>query len=554
VLYTADGKAHQINPSAIKALVIEDTLTNFYQTGHIIIDNSFDVIERPYSDTEQISPFLFMGDSRDSISIEIMPLNNADGTGTIDDNAKKRLLINLQASIYDAEEITTDVPDVKYRKLYFWDKYYEYLREKNVYWSTADVVDTEVNPGTTPVQTGAVNPLTLPSINPLPLVAMPTATGFNANYLKKVSNFNNDSRGISTGKAIKKFLAAALPENDKYPAFFPGTNYGSDWKDTTTDSNIISDDQFWDEGSTNIFFSTPAKYKAIDCIKYLLSRHVSSIDSGYDQAILRIDRVSRCFTLTPLSQLFQQAYDYSKDAAGILYCETIKLGALVQGDSSTGEIGYAPKNNALELVQSGTVKNFALEPAIGRITQTGINTKIIHSYDYADKSFQIDNVNNNIKSTVSLFYRNYVDTVKSGSYVSIVPGQYRVSNKNVEHKFSVIENTPGTNTSNPQRLSQGRNTALFDALFANNQASFTVPGITLRQSGMFVGIDRVGASMLSTFDQKFLGIYLMTEVKHMFEGNTYTNEIKCIKTYTDYQIYAGQISNNEADISNQTTV
>jgi hypothetical protein len=69
-----------------------------------------------------------------------------------------------------------------------------------------------------------------------------------------------------------------------------------------------------------------------------------------------------------------------------------------------------------------------------------------------------------------------------------------------------------------------------------------------------VGIDRENAIKENIFNQKALGIYLITEVKHMFEGNTYTNEVKCVKTYTEYQLYDGQISNNYADVYNQPTI
>ena len=41
-----ETRGQNIKPSAVKTLYIEDTYNNFYQEGYIIIDNSYDAIER----------------------------------------------------------------------------------------------------------------------------------------------------------------------------------------------------------------------------------------------------------------------------------------------------------------------------------------------------------------------------------------------------------------------------------------------------------------------------------------------------------------------------
>ena len=48
------SRAQDIKPSAIKEFFISDTLNNFYQTGYIVIDNSYDIIER---DTPASDPY-----------------------------------------------------------------------------------------------------------------------------------------------------------------------------------------------------------------------------------------------------------------------------------------------------------------------------------------------------------------------------------------------------------------------------------------------------------------------------------------------------------------
>ena len=83
------SRTQDIKPSAIKSLSIEDTFNNFYQQGSIVIDNSFDIIERDTPSTDINTPtyynnagntngdismgYIFRGEARDILHIDIMP-------------------------------------------------------------------------------------------------------------------------------------------------------------------------------------------------------------------------------------------------------------------------------------------------------------------------------------------------------------------------------------------------------------------------------------------------------------------------------------------------
>ena len=45
-LITADGRYQELRIGAINTLVIDDTFTNFYHKGYIILNNTFDALER----------------------------------------------------------------------------------------------------------------------------------------------------------------------------------------------------------------------------------------------------------------------------------------------------------------------------------------------------------------------------------------------------------------------------------------------------------------------------------------------------------------------------
>jgi hypothetical protein len=542
-LYNADGKVQSIAPTGVKSLVIEDCLYNFFHKGYIIIDNRYDAIERSVIENVQIAnqgpSFVFMGDARDWIQIEITP--KGDNNEFLNEKALRHSRIFIQGAIYAVEDIATDTPDVKYKKLYFWDKYYQYLREKNLYWSTAEVVENmltgEDNASLTVLENNEAFSESITEIKNL--------------TVKNVSNFSDGQRKIPTGQAIKNLLAAALPEDDKYPAYFPDVAFSTS-NTTTTDPTIRDDDDYWDIGGSTIFFSSPARWKAIDCLSYLLSRHVSNAESGYDLAVLRLDRFTRSFTLRSLNSYFKEAYSQSNDSGGSAYLETVLLGGFGY-DKDTQMVfatvaDFTPKNNRFQMQQIGSTVNFALEPSVGAITQKDFVSHLIHSYNPDDKEFRVDNNFNNMEQIMDSYHTNYVDTIKSSRWASIVPGINRVNNKNTSTKFVTIE------YDDVQRIAKGRNKALYTAIFANNQLRFKIQGATTRQAGMFIGVDRNGSSPANEFDQKFLGIYFITEVKHIFEGNNYYNEITAIKTYTDLQIYKGQIGPDNQNYNKQVTI
>lgn len=498
-----------IKPSAIKNLNIENKFNEAFHSGFIIIDNSFDIIERDtpnaklYNDvsyynnagvvaSDQNSGFLFRGESRDVLRIDIMPI--LDGT-TIDnmgaEDSQKYFRMTFDFAIYNSEETAGDQPDQKFKKLYFWDLYYQLLIEKNVQFSTA----------------------TIPSL---------TAT----------QDASNVERGIFTGLALKELLKAALPEEDGYPASFstniPGTTDITTINQQAQDENNID----WDIGATNIFFSSPANYKAMDCIEYILSRHVSNADSDYDQCFLRLERWPRQFSLKSAKQYFSQAYN-SDDSPGSLYLETVKLGGYTSDDGKTAPGVYTP-SKALYFERFGTIKSFSFDNMAGIFSQNFLTSKIVHSYDYQNKQFNIDVLRNGIEQAMKTYEKNYVKKMNSANndppFANFAPGQYRYTNKNLEHIFSVVEQDPD------QRLAFGKNKFLYASIMSNNLISFRLPGSTHRQAGRFIGIDRDGATPDSKFDNKLLGIYLIIDAKHMFNGSEYYNELHCIKVYNFNQL------------------
>lgn len=525
-----------IAPASIKEFFISDTLNVFYADGYIVIDNNQDVIERdtpninPYSNpayynlagnttnnTNLNAPdgtasnasagFAFRGESRDIIRVDIMPsLDDSTVSSLGSPNAQKYFYMNYDFAIYNSEEIPGDKPGEKLKKLYFRDLYYQLMLEKNVPFSTATIA-------------GAGNNSTV-------------ITAASASILPQ--NADNSDRAISTGLALKEFIKAAFPPDDIYTATFSVNIPGI--QDATTLTSEQQDQQNidWDLGGTDIFFSTPANYKAIDCIKYIMARHVSNASSNFDQCFLQLTRDTRQFKFKSLTQYFKEAYNAADDSPGNLYLETVKIGGATQQDGQDNTAPYFTPTGGLHFDRIGTIKSFSFDNMAGMISQLKLVPTFVHSYDYENKQFQIDIARNGIAQAMKTYQQNYVNYMNSSNdeqaFPNFAPGQLRYRNKNVKNVFSTTEQNQD------QRLAWGRNEFLYASVFTNNLISFRLIGSTHRQAGMFIGIDRDGAIPSSKFDNKLLGIYLILEAKHSFQGNKYYNDLNCIKVYNFQQL------------------
>jgi hypothetical protein len=70
---------------------------------------------------------------------------------------------------------------------------------------------------------------------------------------------------------------------------------------------------------------------------------------------------------------------------------------------------------------------------------------------------------------------------------------------------------------------------LKDAIFLNQALYFQSDGLTLRQPGTFLFVDRDGSSEINLFDDKFLGQWLINKVVHYFDSTKYITDVYATK-------------------------
>ena len=489
ILYNANEEFVRLKTQSVTELIINDNLLDFFHKGTLTFKNDIDAIEKittePPGTTQNdfagnskrnnnvLLPFAFRGDARDFLIVDICPKLQDQAGYDYGDKINKLWRLKFVFSIYDIEDITGQTNEEKYKKLHFWDYSYQLMLEKNLDFSTSKYAKT-----------------------------------------KDIINADNSERSIKTGLAIKNIISESFPTAEGFKLKFGE----------------------FDEGSTDIFYFSPITSKAYFDYKYIDSFHVSDVGNNNDFCILRKERFTNEWTYKSLKSYFDKAYNKTaggigSDGGGELHLEKFIVGNYSDSNatnySNKSRTPISSKNNAF-LPDYSQIQKYRFFPTSGLDIQNIVNSNNVHTYDYGNKEFIIDVQEHYFGKILDTFYQNYVKNFKGDAgrtYSVLTKNEYRNNNKNINAEFSVAYE------SRDQRLSAGRNTVLKKALFLNNTINFVAPGLTMRQSGRFISIDRDSSQPSNKFDDKFLGTYLIVEVNHVFRSNVYETEITCVKPY-----------------------
>lgn len=478
LLYNGDGDKVGIKFSAIEELKIIDDLKNFGHYGYIMFENKLDVIESmEYLSTnnngeksKSFNPFVFRGDGRDFLFINIYPQIKKDDVINEETSfaLQKNFGLSFIFSIYDYEDILTQESGVKFKKLYFWDYAYQVLSEKDSYFSTGNMSQ----------------------------------------------GISDEKRSVFTGDAIKTILRDVFQKD--------------------INSKIEIDESRWDKGGEKIFYSTTPGFKSIDDLNYMLDLHVSNKDNNFSPCILRKERIGKWTLFPVVNYFKSAYYRGNNtfgDIGGGYFIENLVLGKLNTGNSDNNaplrrpSVGLGTTN----FPDYSIIEDFHLSNMNASDLQKEITSHLVHNYNSKSKQFTIDSNNNNINSAMKVYNDFFVSTMKGKTGKSpstnLPLNLLRTEQRNIQNIYS-----PWSNEN--IRLNKGRNKILLSSLFLNTTISFKIRGNTRRQAGRFVSIDRADSMSDNKFDNKMCGMYIILAVEHVFGKGSYFNNLLCSKTYT----------------------
>ena len=485
VLNNPEGDLLTITKASILSLELTDSLFDPWVFGSIIIDNTESAIERYVSDPSfeefnqnsvKTKGYTVRGDARDFLTIEIIPLDH--------DYEKYNYMTNSESfnnvfglryvfCLEDYEPIRYNEKDaIRYRIA---DYDLEILKERKSFFNSVDVL-----PGDT----------------------------------ENISQLSNADRAAPTGDCLKRIITNSLNE--------PNSIY------TTVDgvSGTLTPD--FESGTSRIFYSSSADSNSYEDIMYLLKHHVSNT-SYNDFSFLKKQNGSGEYTLQSAGKMFSQAYNKSKGVAGIRLFENFTITGGESEDDPVIQGDRKKPDNVLEFGEKSEIIDYKFFNTEGSSYKDKVKTRIVHSYNFKDKLFNIDILENNVQTAREKFSENYVTNLK-GKDNDPSPNfpltQMQVSNLSFDNVFSLY------GEDSEVRKSVGINRLLKNALVLNMGVEIVVKGQVHRKSGNFFSIDRLGSYVDNDYDNKLLGIYYIAEVKHEFvNDNEYYNRLIGIKTY-----------------------
>jgi hypothetical protein len=524
----SDYKQYAINPNAIVNLNIEETLADWITRGTLtflynpdlgvqnILNTSTGGEANATTGVVNLTPkppHMFRCDGNDLLRIRIKPKLDTDtsDTNTIKMDDDPHWTMSYLFSIYDMEDI--DLPPgaqnqassaVKCIKLYFWDSWYQKMISNVMEYSTAQSVDADreadiaegkyANPGT-----------------------------------------------ILTGKAIKEIIELSL-QSDSSQDGYTGT--------TSPDPSLLfnyepTSDEDWDDGLAKIFYTAPAEATAFDSLMYVYDKHISSIsqDDKYDFCLLSKERgptetdVGQ-FKLMPMSTIFDRAGNGS-NSPGPYQIEHFFLQSYTDSLANKevpSKVYLAPisdgsnANIDLQTEKYGTISSYRFVDIAPYTNTLDFTNKPVYSIDFKNRAFNIEFKKNSVTAAREFIAKKYISGVYKNSSASeedlfLVTLNNDKQSKNTRPEFSLHGDDADI------RQHTGLTKLLKTGLFLNTAINFRTLGLTSRQAGRFIAIDKTQGVDPGDFPDKFYGQWFVINVKHIIESEIFYNDITAVKIH-----------------------
>ena len=501
-------------------LYLEDNIFDIFIKGSIVINTPFDSLERESEEILAIVPdatkekivYKFRNDGRDTLYISIKPKNMelaVLGGQTIDLSDEKWLL-ELETVIYDVRDMAHGNPTDKKKTLFFWEKTYQMMLERDSDFSTAN-------------------------------------TGTNEGKSNQ-DQVNDTLRSQTTGGALASLLL-------KYDEF-------------KKHAQLVTDPNEWNNGSDRglIYHTSPINAKVIDDLLYLYDVHIS--DDSYDNqpCLLKLERAKskgqpKQFSLKPFRKYFEEA-GKSPSQPGKYQLEHYFIQE--NAYSNNDKVPTIPKaplekgvTNEIKADEFTIVKQYQIVDLVGGDYYKNLANRRLAFYNATNGQFNIDSTEHKAEQWKQFYTKNIAPSILTQDTNDRLPlTPYIRDGLNTTVDVSILPNSIG-------RYVMGRNRMLRYYLFSNLGISFSSKGLTFRQPGRFFGLSKQTLND-KEFDHKLEGQYLTTQVIHHFSNTerSYYTQMVGVKTHmfksettfeSDDLILISESSGNPANTSGTKT-
>jgi len=530
---STDEKARRypINPNSIVNLSIEDTMADWAVNGSLSFfynpeasmgeqderTGQSSSAQTGLYNSDQKSFFHFRNDGNDLLRIRIVPKlddsSNLGAAGASNDtfaiSDPKHWTLSYLFSIYDMEDI--DLPPgaqnaasatVKCLKLYFWDSWYQKMITNTMQYSTALSYKADIE-------------------------------------ADMMSNQYYNPGTIYTGQAIKEIIDLSLSQESTQ------TNYSGtpaiDPSLLITYTPTAADGEGWDQGAAKIFYTAPANVTAYDSLMYVYDKHVSSYEYNNvnDFSILMKDRGPDAtdvgvLELKSVTSFFEKAGN-SADSPGEYQTEHYFLQSYASEKDRATKHHRGPMSNTgsdkvdMKSLKYNQISNYRFVDMSALTNTTQFCTTPVYSFDFKNRQFNVEFKTNSVETARSFMSKNYIGNVyKAGSdneKLFLISLDKDKKSKNIKPTFSLYGDNKQI------RQSSGLQKLLYLGLFHNMAINFRTLGLTSREPGRFISIDKTDGVEDGIFEDKFYGQWFIINIKHVIEAELYYNDITAVKLH-----------------------
>jgi hypothetical protein len=274
---------------------------------------------------------------------------------------------------------------------------------------------------------------------------------------------------------------------------------------------------------------------------YVYDKHVSSYEYNNvnDFSILTKSKGPEAndvgiLELKSITSFFQKAGN-SADSPGEYQTEHYFVQSYSSEKNSALKHHRGPmSNNGSDKVDMKSLKynqisNYRFVDMSALTNTTQFCTTPVYSFDFKNRQFNIEFKDNSVETARSFISKNYIDNVyKAGSdneKLFLISLDKDKKNKNIKPTFSLYgDNKKIRQSSGLQRL-------LYLGLFHNMAINFRTLGLTSRDTGRFISIDKTDGVEDGIFEDKFYGQWFVINVKHVIEAEMYYNDITAVKVH-----------------------
>jgi hypothetical protein len=159
--------------------------------------------------------------------------------------------------------------------------------------------------------------------------------------------------------------------------------------------------------------------------------------------------------------------------------------------------------------------------------------KPVYSFDFANRTMSVEFEQNSVETAREFMVRKYISQLATArdndKSLFLLTLEESKRNKNVKPVYSLF----GGDDENHKlsRQADGLQKLLKTGVFQNACINFRCLGSTNREPGRFIAIDRQEGIEDNNFNNKLYGQWFIINVRHIFEGGLYYNEITAVKLH-----------------------